>query len=69
MGYHLFPPPEDLPEPRIKPASLVSPARQVDSLPLCYLEVSSDWGRITDTESVVRRGNTEAVQESSLDLA
>ena len=31
MDYH-FPPPEDLPNPGIKPASPVSPALQVDSL-------------------------------------
>ena len=29
-------PPEDLPNPRIKPASLVSPALQTDSLPLSH---------------------------------
>ena len=30
------PPPEDLPDPRIKPASLVSPELQTDSLPLSH---------------------------------
>ena len=34
----LCPPPGDLPDPGIKPASSVSPALQVDSLPL------SHWG-------------------------
>ena len=29
-----FPPPRDLPNPGIEPASLMSPALQVDSLPL-----------------------------------
>ena len=32
-----FPTPEDLPQPRLKPASPVSPALEMDSLPLCYL--------------------------------
>ena len=31
-----FPTPGDLPDPGIKPASLVSPELQVDSLPLCH---------------------------------
>ena len=34
-----FPPPGDLPDPRIKPMSPVSPSLQMDSLPL------SHWGR------------------------
>ena len=33
-----FPSPGDLPNPRIKPASLVSPALQADSLPVYHLE-------------------------------
>ena len=32
------PPPGDLPDPRIKPTSLVSPALQEDSLPLIHCE-------------------------------
>ena len=32
-----FPPPEDLPNPGIKPVSPVSPALETDSLPLSYL--------------------------------
>ena len=32
-----FPTPRDLPNPGTEPASLVSPALQADSLPLCYL--------------------------------
>ena len=34
-----FPPPGDLPDPGIKPASPVSPALQVDSIPLSLGEV------------------------------
>ena len=34
-----FPPPRDLPDPGIKPLSLVSPALQVDSLPLEPLDL------------------------------
>ena len=33
----LFPPPEDLSDPRIKPTSLMSPSLQADSLPLVPL--------------------------------
>jgi len=33
-----FSSPEDLPDPGIKPASLLSPAWQADSLPLRHLE-------------------------------
>ena len=33
-----FPPPGDLPDPGIEPASPVAPALQVDSLPLRYRE-------------------------------
>ena len=36
-----FPPPGDLPDPGIKPMSLMAPALQVDSLPL------SPWGAHT----------------------
>ena len=32
----LFPPPGDLPDPGIKPMSLVAPALQADSLPLSH---------------------------------
>ena len=32
----LFPPPEDLPDPGIKPTTPVSPALQADSLPLSH---------------------------------
>ena len=34
-----FPPPRDLPDPGIKPLSLVSPVLQVDSLPLEPLDL------------------------------
>ena len=44
-GY-TFPPPRDLPDPGIKPTSLVSPALQTDSLPLSHQE-SCAVGRIT----------------------
>lgn len=33
----LFPSPDDLPNPRIKPKSLAYPAWQADSFPLCHL--------------------------------
>ena len=33
-----FPPPGDLPNPEIEPESLVSPASQMDSLPLIHRE-------------------------------
>ena len=36
-----FPPPGDLPDPGIKPASPVSPALQADSLPLSHLGMRS----------------------------
>ena len=40
-----FPPPGHLPDPSIKPATLVSPAWQVDCLPLSlWGSLSSSWG-------------------------
>ena len=37
-----FPPPGDLPDPGIEPLSPVSPALQVNSLPLSCLEIPND---------------------------
>ena len=37
-----FPPPGDLPDPGIKPASLMSPALQVDSIPLSLGEAEQE---------------------------